>query len=54
MLCQFLLYSKVTQSYIYVYIPFLILSFHHHWAVLLYIVPSQAYGASLAQSEQLG
>ena len=26
MLCQFLLYSKVTQSYIYIYIPFPILS----------------------------
>ena len=39
MFCQFLLYIKVTQFYIYVYIPFLTLSsimFHHKW---LGIVP---------------
>ena len=34
MFCQFLVYSKATQSYIYIYILFLTLSpimFHHKW-----------------------
>ena len=38
MLCQFLLYSKVTLSYIYVHILFLTLSsimFHHKWLDLV-------------------
>jgi len=47
MFCQFLLYSKVTQSYIYIHVLFLILSYIMLLIVfLLFRTTTEAYGGS--------